>query len=114
MSKDKIITIREGRCQRIINKNKTEYHQKGVDTLLTMDLMNVPIKYKDIKKIILIACDSDFVPVIKNLDNLGVETILYIYFDRKRKSIFSTSNELIQTVSRYVSITKEDFEDSIK
>ena len=114
LSQSKIITVREGRCQRIINKNKAEYHQKGVDTLLTMDLMNVPIKHKNIKKVILIACDSDFVPVIKNLDDLGIKTILYIYFDRERDSSFSTSNELIQTVSKYVSITKKDFEDSLK
>lgn len=114
LSRDKIITVREGRCQRIMNKGKVEYHQKGVDTLLTMDLMNVPIKYKEIKKIILIACDSDFVPVIENLSGLGIKTILYIYFDRKRKSDFSTSNELIQTVSKYVQITKKDFEESLK
>ncbi len=113
LSQNDIITVREGRCQRIINKHKTEYHQKGVDTFITMDLMNVPIKHKEIKEIILIACDSDFVPVIKNLDELGIKTILFTYFDKKRGSSFSTSNELIQTVSKHVSITKKDFEDSI-
>ena len=110
---NKFITIREGRCQRIVNKKKVEYHQKGVDTFLTMDLMTIPIKYKKIKKIILIACDSDFVPVIENLDNLGIKTILFNYFDKERGSNFSTSNELIQTVSKHVSITKKDFKDSM-
>ena len=72
----------------------------------------VPIKYPLIKKIILIACDSDFVPVIQNLESLGVKVILYIYFERKRKSNFSTSNELIKTVSKYAIITKKDFENA--
>ncbi len=114
LSNNKITTIREGRCQRIINKSKIKYSQKGVDTFLTMDLMTMPIKYKEIKEIILIACDSDFVPVIKKLNELGIKTILFTYFDKKRKSNFSTSNELIQTVSKYVSITKKDFENSVK
>ena len=114
LSENKFITIREGRCQRIINKKKIEYHQKGVDTFLTMDLMTVPIKHQKIKKIILTACDSDFVPVIKNLDDLGIKTILFTYFDKKRWSNFSTSNELMQIVSKYISITKKDFDDSVK
>ena len=114
LAKNKGMRIREGRCQRIISKQKIEYNQKGVDTLLTMDLMMIPIKYSKIKKIILIACDSDFVPVIKNLNSLGIKTILFTYFDRKRKSNFSTSNELIQTVSKYISITEKDFKDSLR
>ncbi len=114
LSQNNIITVREGRCQKITNKHKKEYHQKGVDTLLTMDLMNVPIKHKEIKKIILIACDSDFVPVIKNLNELRIKTILFTYFERKRGSNFSTSNELIQIVSKHVSITKKDFKNSNK
>ena len=113
LSKNKSITIREGRCQKINTNGKVDYNQKGVDTLLTMDLMGVPIKYSHIKNIILIACDSDFVPVIKNLDSLGIKTILLTYFDKKRGSNFSSSNELMQTVSKYVQITKEDFEESL-
>jgi uncharacterized LabA/DUF88 family protein len=109
LSENKMITIREGRCQKITEGGKTTYHQKGVDTLLTMDLMNVPIKRKNVRKIILIACDSDFVPIIKNLEELGVKTVLYIYFDKTRNSIFSTSNELIKSVSEYVKLRKGDF-----
>ena len=115
LSKHHIIKIREGRCQKIKNKlGEDEYHQKGVDTLLTMDLMTVPLKHKSIKKIILIACDSDFVPVIKNLDSLNVQTILFTYFDRQRNSNFSSSNELIQTVSKVNIITQKDFNNSLK
>ena len=113
LSKCKLMTIREGRCQRIVsNDGNIDYHQKGVDTLLTMDLMSVPIKFPDIKTIILVACDSDFVPIIENLKELGIETVLLTYFDRKRGSKFSSSNELMETVSKMVLINKENFENS--
>ncbi|MFT4244735.1 MAG: NYN domain-containing protein [Candidatus Woesearchaeota archaeon] len=109
INSDKMITVREGRVQKIKNSNSTiEYKQKGVDTLLTMDLMLVPLK-NEIKTIILVACDSDFVPVIQNLQKLGIKIILYTYFEKSRASKFSTSNELIQCVNQYHLIEKEDF-----
>ena len=104
------VTIREGRCQRIKNNGKYIYKQKGVDTLLTMDLMDVPLEHPKVKQIILIASDSDFVPVIERLKKRGIEVILYTYFDRIRNSNFSRSNELIKSVSRYVKLKKSDFE----
>ena len=62
----KDFTILEGRCQRTKNKDgKFQYRQKGVDTILTMALSSCRADFPTIKKIILIACDSDFVPVIK-------------------------------------------------
>ena len=110
LNRQDCVTIREGRCQRIKNDGKYSYKQKGVDTLLTMDLMKVPREYPKIRQIILIASDSDFVPVIEYLRGLGIEVILYTYFDRIRNSNFSRSNELIKSVSRYVKLKKEDFE----
>ncbi len=106
------ITIREGRVQRVKKNRKFVYTQKGVDTHLTMDLSKTPYKFSDIKKIILIACDSDFVPVIKDIDSENVKTILYTYYDKKRNSDFSRSNELSQCVLKQVLIKKEDFENS--
>ena len=103
------ITIQEGRCQRIKVDGNFVYNQKGVDTLLTMDLMDVPLDHSKIKEIILIASDSDFVPVIERLKKHGIKVILYTYFDRKRNSAFSTSNKLLGSVSRYVQITGQDF-----
>ena len=111
LSKDKKIIIREGRCQKIVNNlGKEEYNQKGVDTLLTIDLSHLNEDYPDIKKIILISSDTDFCPAIKDIkDRNQIEVILYTYFDKKRKSKFSLSNELIDCCSTYFSITKEDF-----
>lgn len=111
LNQNEEVTIREGRCQRLKSDGKYVYRQKGVDTLLTMDLMDLPLKESKIKRVILIASDSDFVPVINRLKTLGIEVFLYTYFERDRKSIFSTSNKLLKAVTRYVKLTKKDFQE---
>ncbi len=91
---------------------KFEYKQKAVDVFLAMDLTNIPVKYPNIKKIILIATDSDFVPVIKNLEEQAIKTILYTYYEKKRNTNFSRSNELIKSVHKYVLLSKQDFDNA--
>jgi uncharacterized LabA/DUF88 family protein len=111
LSKNKNISIREGRCQKIINKDgKIEYHQKGVDTLLTIDLSHIKEDFPAVKKIILVSSDTDFCPAIRDIKQRGnIEVILYTYFDRKRNSKFSLSNELIGCCSKYFRLIEEDF-----
>ncbi|MBS3074461.1 NYN domain-containing protein [Candidatus Pacearchaeota archaeon] len=111
LSGDKRITIRQGRCQRIINdKGEIEYHQKGVDILLSIDLGHINEDFPEIKKIILVSSDTDFCPIIKDIGGRNnIEVILYSYFDRKRNSKFSLSNELIKCCSEYRKLSKEDF-----
>lgn len=113
LSKNKKIVIREGRCQKIINEEgKIDYNQKGVDTLLTIDLGHLREDYLQIKKIILVSSDTDFCPAIRDIKERGkTEVILYTYFDKKRKSKFSLSNELISCCSKYFKLTKKDFLD---
>ena len=101
--------VREGRCQRLKIDGKFEYHQKGVDVLLAMDLSSVPLKFSGISKIVLVSSDSDFVPVIKDLEKQEVKTILFTYYEKKRNSRFSRSNDLIKSVYKYVLLRKEDF-----
>jgi uncharacterized LabA/DUF88 family protein len=102
------IIVREGRCQRLkINEDFT-YTQKAVDILLAIDLVSTPIKYPKVKEIILIASDSDFIPAIKFLEEQNIKTVLYTFFEKKRKKEFSTSNELIKSVYKYKLIKKED------
>ena len=107
--KDKKIIVREGKCQRLKIDGNFIYNQKAVDVFLAMDLTNVPIKFPNVKKIILISSDSDFVPVIKNLEENGIKTILYTYYEKNRESNFSRSNDLIKSVYKYVLLTKNDF-----
>lgn len=112
LSENKIISIKEGRCQRLKINNNFIYKQKGVDTLMTIDLMSCPLKYPEIKKIILTASDSDFVPVVIQLKELNIKTILYTYYEKDRNTKFSTSNELIKSVYKYVLLTNKDFNDA--
>ena len=112
LNKHKEVTIREGRLQRLKVDGKYLFKQKGVDTLLTMDLMDMPLQNPKIKTVILIASDSDFVPIINRLKKLGIDIILYTYFERNRKSNFSTSNKLLHAVTRYVKLNKQNFKES--
>ncbi len=113
LRKKKWITLREGRCQKYINnKGKIDFCQKGVDALIIMDMYDIKENYPEVKKIILIASDSDFVPVIERMKQKGFEVIIYTYFDRKRGSKFSTSNHLLKVASRWEKLIKEDFEDN--
>ncbi len=107
--KEKGIIVREGRCQRLKIDGAFIFKQKAVDVLLAMDLTNVPIKYPNVKKIILISSDSDFVPVLENLMTNGVKTILYTYYEKTRNTPFSRSNHLIKSVNKYVLLNENDF-----
>src|SRR3989338_5287269 len=78
--KNKIISVREGRCQRLKIDNKFIYGQKGVDALAIIDLMSIPLQNKDVKSVILIANDSDFVPVVRKLKELNINIILYTHY----------------------------------
>jgi len=110
----KNFNVREGRCQRLKNDDtgEYEYHEKGVDSLIIMDL------YKAVgvvKNLILLSCDTDLVPILKEVrDNGKLNTILYYYSDRQRHSKFSMSNEIITATSKSALITKEHFEKSIR
>ncbi len=109
LSENKKIIIREGRCQKIINSKNCRFSQKAVDSLMIMDMMSVPLEHKEIKDIILIACDSDFVPVIDYLKKLGISILLYTYFTKRRGTNFSRSTYLINEATKYALISKEDF-----
>ena len=102
---------KKGRCQRVLNEDGTfDYYQKGVDALVIMDMYDIREIYPSVKKIILIASDSDFAPLIERMKERGFQIILYTYFDRLRKSKFSTSNQLLNVASRWQKLTKEHFE----
>src|SRR3989338_1290934 len=111
LRRKKWVTLREGRCQKVINELGEEiFSQKGIDALLILDMYDIKDIYQDVKKIILIASDSDFVPVIERMKQKGFELIIYTYFDRKRNSRFSTSNHLLRVASKWTKLIREDFE----
>lgn len=112
-SKRREVTLLEGRVQRLREKDgRFVYKQKGVDTVLTMALSSFISDYPSIKKIILIACDSDFVPVIGMLINKGIDVILCSYYERKRDTEFSRSHHLIDACTKFVQLSAKDFEEA--
>lgn len=95
--------VREGRVQKIDN----EFKQKGVDTLLTMDLMELVQGQKDIKTSILLICDTDFVPILNSIRRKGIEVILFYYSDYIRHSNFSMSDYLLTACDMHYLINKD-------
>lgn len=96
--------VREGRLQKVDG----EFHQKGVDTLLTMDLMKLKNNNKKIHTAILLTCDTDFVPVINEIRReSGIKVILYYFSDFKRNSLFSMSDHLLNEVDQKILINEE-------
>ncbi|MCX5886217.1 MAG: NYN domain-containing protein [Proteobacteria bacterium] len=58
------------------NKGKKTFEQKGIDTLLSIDLVNLAAT-KQVSDIILLAGDSDYIPAIEVAKTHGVGVILY-------------------------------------
>lgn len=100
------IIVKEGRCQKIDNT----YQQKGVDTLITIDLSRIPKKEK-ISDVVLLSSDTDFVPIIEDLKEDGIKVILAYFTDKRRKSAFSLSNHLWKACKDKILIKKEHFLD---
>ncbi len=103
------IVVREGRLQKIDNV----YTQKGVDTLMTIDLLREPPQQK-IKTTILLACDTDFVPVLNTLrQQHHIKVILYYFTDKTRNSLFSLSNHIFTACDAKILLTAEDFKKNL-
>ncbi len=96
--------VKEGRCQKIDNV----FNQKGVDTLITMDLLEAT-HHQEVKNIILIACDTDFVPILNKVREEGIYVILYYFQDFNRKSRLFMSNYILTACDKKVLLDKEDF-----
>jgi uncharacterized LabA/DUF88 family protein len=69
--------VREGR----LAKRGVEFEQKGIDTLLSIDLVNLAASGK-ISDAVLLAGDSDFLPAIKVAKEHGINIFLYHGRDR--------------------------------
>lgn len=98
--------IREGRVQKIDN----EFKQKGVDTLLTMDLMELTQGQSKVNTAILLICDTDFVPILSTLRERKITVLLYYYSDYIRRSNFSMSDYLLTACDDSYLINKDFLE----
>lgn len=68
--------IRLGKLIKIYQGGKESYQQKQVDSLITIDLLNLSFKNK-ITKAIIITGDSDFVPLVEIVKKEGVQVHLF-------------------------------------
>jgi len=101
------VTIREGRCQKDENG---KFHQKGVDTHLIMDLQTMAQR-REVPQVIVVACDTDFVPVFNKVrTEYGLKIILAYFFDGVRKGNFSMSNHMFTACDDKIFIKKEYFD----
>jgi uncharacterized LabA/DUF88 family protein len=55
---------------------KKSFEQKGIDTLLSIDMVNLAAT-KQVSNIVLVAGDSDYIPAIEVVKTHGVGVILY-------------------------------------
>lgn len=101
------VYVREGRLQQI---GTNQFRQKGVDTLLTYDLLRIT-QIRKYEAVILITADTDFAPIISNIkeDYPHSRIILAYYTDRLRNSPFSLSNHLWKEFTEKITISKKDF-----
>ena len=95
--------IREGRCQMINGK----YSQKGVDVLLSIDLVRKA--NENIKNFILVACDTDFVPAINDIRTKDKVKVILYYF-RNKNTKFSMSDHILSVCDEKIKLKKEDFQ----
>ena len=71
------------------------------DALIIMEIsVNNPTKFERTKEIR---------EKIARLKRKEIKITLYAYYEKGRKAKFSTSNELIKSVDKYVLLSKEDF-----
>jgi len=109
LKEDSLFEVREGRVQKI-SGSKEEFTQKGVDTLMTLDLSLSKDKFPEVKHLILVTSDTDFVPVIRELRNFDIKIILCTYSDRKRNSKFYLSRHLTECCDEVEYLKKEDMD----
>lgn len=97
--------IREGRLSKVYDEgNQPLFIQKGVDILLAIDMLKLILK-RAIQKVIIIACDSDFVPVVRAIKEEGAIVELYHFTDGGED--FKASRYLVDEVDDDFSLSKE-------
>ncbi len=82
--------VRLGKLKKYYNREgHPDFEQKGVDVILAIDALKIALKGK-INKIILIAGDSDFVPVISAIKEESIEVALYYHESSVHRFLLET------------------------
>ena len=86
--------VKEGRLARRGTSGKYYYQQKMVDTLLSIDLVQVSLKGK-VTHVVVVAGDSDFVPAIEVAKNESIAVWL-LHGQRIHSSLRDVADERIE------------------
>lgn len=90
------LAVRLGKLKKFQGPNgEFEFEQKGVDVQLAIDALQLSLKGK-IQKVILIAGDSDFVPVIEAIKDEGIDVILYYHESSVHRMLLEVCDLKIQ------------------
>ncbi|HPY88145.1 MAG TPA: NYN domain-containing protein [Spirochaetota bacterium] len=78
-------------------------HEKGIDVWLSLEAFELSV-YKKFDFVVLIACDGDYVPLIKKLNTLGTKVVLlswdFEYMDENQEHKSTrTSQDLLEEVN---------------
>ncbi len=99
----------EVRLGRLAHRGPGVYQQKGVDTLLAIDLTRFSWR-QVIQKAILVAGDSDFIPAIKEARFAGI--IVQIYYAESGTT--GVHDEVFEVSDEQFEITKELLQQAIR
>ena len=95
----------EVRLGKLEKRGPSDFKQKGVDVLISIDLVNFAWS-DDIKNIILVAGDSDFLPAVKMAKNIDT-LITLCYADVGTTKVH---NSIFENVDERIKMNKHFFE----
>lgn len=97
--------VRLGRTQRFYDESSGiyRYEQKGVDVLLSVDLVSLAAR-GDIQYAVLLAPDADFVPAVKVAKNNG--TVIFL----SAGEVPSPSWELRKECDQFIALKRDDMQ----
>ena len=97
----RLLDMFDVRLGRLVYSKNGEPRQKGVDSLIAIDMLSKAFK-KDYNEAVLVAGDSDFVEVVKAVKDAGVK-VAGAFFKE------NTSKELIQSFDKQIVLDSYDF-----
>jgi len=97
----RLLDMYDVRLGRLVYSDNGEPRQKGVDSLIAIDMLTKAFR-KDCDEVVLLAGDSDFVEVVKAVKDAGVKVAGAFFKD-------NISKELIESFDKQIVLDNYDF-----
>lgn len=95
------VSVVLGQLNRIVKDGNVEFHQKGVDVNLAIDMVSFA-HTKIAEHIVLVASDADFVPAVERIKALGISVTLLSTIEKGMMSV-----NLRRSADEFVELPKE-------